>query len=278
MSNNDQMSFLQHLEELRWHIIRSGIAIVIVAIAVFLNKSFVFDQVIFGPKSPNFITFQLLCDFSNWLYSVLPQLVVSSDVLCIGSGFPELQNINMSGQFTTHIMVSLIGGLVVGFPYVSWELWRFIKPGLRDSERKSTRGIVFWTWILFLSGVVFGYYVISPLSVNFFFNYSISDQVQTLPTLSTYISTVVTITVACGFVFELPILVFFLTKAGLITPEFLKKYRKHSVVAALILSAIITPPDVFSQFLVTLPLMVLYEISIVISRFVLKKEEKELSK
>ena len=271
------MSFLQHLEALRWHIIRSGIAIIVVAIAVFLNKSFVFDQVIFGPKSPDFPTFQFLCNFSHWLYGILPQLVVSADVLCIGQGFPELQNINMSGQFTTHIMVSLIGGLVVGFPYVSWELWRFIKPGLKASEQKSTRGIVFFTWILFSLGVVFGYFVISPLSVNFFFNYSISDQVQTLPTLSTYISTVVTITVACGFVFELPVLVFFLTKAGLVTPEFLKKYRKHSVVAALILSAIITPPDVFSQFLVTLPLMVLYEISIVIARLVIKRENKALS-
>lgn len=277
MSNNDQMSFLQHLEELRWHIIRSAIAIIVIAIAVFLNKSFVFDQVIFGPKNPDFITFRLLCELSNFLYDLMPQLVASADVLCIGADFPELQNINMSGQFTTHVMVSLIGGLVVGFPYVFWEMWRFIKPGLRESERKNTRGIVFFTWMLFLSGVAFGYFVISPLSVNFFFGYSVSDQVQTIPTLSTYISTVVTITLACGFVFELPILVYFLTKAGLITPEFLKKYRKHSVVAALILSAIITPPDVFSQFLVTLPLMVLYEISIVISGMVIKKEEQAKS-
>ncbi|MAX78939.1 MAG: twin-arginine translocase subunit TatC [Crocinitomicaceae bacterium] len=269
---NDEMSFLQHLEELRWHIIRSGIAIVLIAIVAFFNKSFIFDTVIFGPKDENFITFQLLCDFSHFLFSIVPDLVISDDVLCIGQSFPPLQNINMSGQFTTHIMVSMIAGLVVGFPYVFWEFWRFVKPGLRKEEQRYTRGIVFWTWMLFVSGILFGYYIISPLSVNFFFNYSISDDVQTIPTLSTYISTVVTIVLACGFVFELPILVFFLTKAGLITPSFLKTYRKHALVAALVLSAVITPPDIFSQLLVTFPLIILYEISIVISRTVTNKE------
>lgn len=274
MSNqSDQMSFLQHLEALRWHLIRGSIAIVILAVFAFLNKAFVFDTVIFGPKSPEFITFRKLCDFSHWLFQTLPAFIASEDLLCIGQGFPELQNINMSGQFTTHIMVSLVSGLVVGFPYVFWELWRFVKPGLNERERKNSRGIVFWSWLLFLGGISFGYFIISPLSVNFFFNYSVSEQVQTVPTLSTYISTVVSITLACGFVFELPIVIYFLSRAGLITPAFLKKYRKHAVVSALVLSAIITPPDVFSQFLVTLPLMLLYEISIVISRIIVKKQQ-----
>lgn len=272
--NVDEMSFLQHLEMLRWHLIRGIGAIFLVAIVAFLNKSLLFDTIIFGPKQADFVSFQLLCDLSAWLHEALPSIVKSPDVLCIGQDMPDLQNINMAGQFTTHIMVSLIAGFVIAFPYLFWEIWRFIKPGLHSKELKYTRGIVFWTWFLFSSGIVFGYYVITPLSINFLTTYSISSQVQTLPTLSTYISTVTMVVLAAGILFELPILVYFLTKVGLITPAFLKKYRKHFFVIALIVSAIITPPDVFSQILVCLPLVVLYEISISISASILKQEDK----
>ena len=186
-------------------------------------------------------------------------------MLCIGGDFPPLQNIDMAGQFTSHIMVSMIAGLVVSFPYILFEMWRFIKPGLEQNERKYASGIVFWASLLFLSGVLFGYYLIAPLSVNFFFTYSISAEVQTLPTLSTYVSTVTGVVLAAGVVFELPLIVYFLSKVGILSPEILRSYRKHFVVAALILSAIITPPDIFSQILVTIPLIFLYEISISIS-------------
>jgi len=272
----DQMSFLQHLEELRWHLIRSSIAIVGLAVLAFVNKSLLFDGIIFAPKKEDFITFRFLCDLSYKLADLMPQMLSNPELLCLGKNFPELQNINMSGQFTSHIMISVVAGFVVAFPYVFWEIWRFIKPGLSSKERKNTRGIVLYSWFLFLMGMLFGYYIVTPLSVNFFFNYSISDEVQTIPTLGNYITTVVTITLACSLVFQLPILVYFLAKGGLITPEFLRKYRKHAVVLALVLSAIITPPDVFSQFLVTIPIMLLYEVSIFIAAYISKREEKAL--
>ena len=272
--NVDEMSFLQHLELLRWHLIRGVGAIFVVAIIAFLNKSLLFDTIIFGPKQADFISFQVLCDFSAWLYETLPNVVASADVLCIGQDIPDLQNIDMAGQFTTHIMVSLVTGFIVAFPYLFWEIWRFIKPGLHTKELKYTRGIVFWTWFLFSTGVLFGYFLITPLSINFLSTYSVSPQVHSLPSLSTYISTVTMVVLSAGILFELPILVYFLTKVGLITPEFLKKYRRHFFVVALIVSAIITPPDVFSQILVCLPLVFLYEISIKISASILKQEQK----
>ena len=265
MSEQGEMTFIQHLEVLRYHLMRSAIAIVVLAILAFVNKGFLFDTVIFGPKQGDFLTFQFLCEFSNYLATNLPALISDPDLLCIGQNFPKLQNIDMAGQFTSHIMVSMIAGLVVSFPYILWELWRFIKPGLETSEANYAQGLVFWGSLLFSIGVLFGYYVISPLSVNFFFTYSISDQVETLPTLSAYVSTVTGVVLAAGLVFELPLIVYFLSKVGILSPDILRTYRKHFVVAALILSAIITPPDVFSQILVTIPLMLLYEISIVIS-------------
>jgi len=260
-----EMTFIQHLEVLRYHLMRSAIAILVLAIAAFVNKSFLFDTVIFGPKRSDFFTFQKLCEFSGFLSEKVPSLVEDASLLCIGQDFPALQNIDMAGQFTSHIMVSLIAGLVLSFPYILWELWRFIKPGLEKNESQYARGLVFWASLLFSTGVLFGYYVIAPLSVNFFFTYSISSEVQTLPTLSAYVSTVTGVVLAAGIVFELPLIVYFLSKVGILSPEILRKYRKHFVVAALILSAIITPPDIFSQILVTIPLVILYEISIRIS-------------
>lgn len=270
MSEQDEMSFLQHLEIFRWHLIRSVIAVLIVSIAVFLNKSFVFDTVIFAPKEVDFITFKALCKLSVQLHEFFPGFI-DRDAICIGQNMPALQNINMPGQFMTHIMVSIIGGIILAFPYVFWEIWRFIKPALHSGEKNFTKGIVFFTTLLFITGVLFGYYIITPLSVNFFVSYSISSQVINLPTLSTYISTITTIVLACGFVFELPIVVYFLSRVGILSPEILKKYRKHALVGALILSAIITPPDVFSQFLVAIPILLLYEISIIISRIVINR-------
>tara|TARA_R110002050_G_scaffold300586_1_gene470648 strand:- start:23668 stop:24498 length:831 start_codon:yes stop_codon:yes gene_type:complete len=262
---NGEMTFIQHLEVLRYHLMRSAIAVFAFSILAFVNKSFLFDEVIFGPKRADFFTFRKLCEFSEYLAIKVPSLISDGSLLCIGQDFPALQNIDMAGQFTSHIMVSMIAGLIVSFPYILWEMWRFIKPGLEKNESDYARGIVFWASLLFLTGVLFGYYIIAPLSVNFFFTYSISDQVQTLPTLSTYISTVTGVVLAAGVVFELPLIVYFLSKVGILSPKILKAYRKHFVVVALILSAIITPPDIFSQILVAIPLVFLYEISIHIS-------------
>lgn len=260
-----EMTFIQHLEVLRYHLMRSAIAIVVFGIVAFMSKGFLFDTVIFGPKQPDFFTFQLLCQFSEFLSTNLPSLISDPDLLCIGQNIPPLQNISMAGQFTTHIMISMIAGLIISFPYILWEVWRFIKPGLETNEAKYAQGIVFWGSFLFMCGILFGYYLIAPLSVNFFASYSISDEIQNLPTLSTYISTVTTVVLAAGIVFELPLIVYFLSKVGILSPMILRTYRKHFVVGALIMSAIITPPDIFSQVLVTIPLIFLYEISIKIS-------------
>lgn len=265
-----EMSFLDHLEQLRWHLIRSSIAIVTLGVLAFINKHFVFDKVILGPKNSEFLTFKFLCKASSKLNEWLPN-VVGPKTLCIGQNMPELQNINMAGQFTSHIMTSIVVGLIVAFPYVFWEVWRFVAPGLKEGEKNNARGAVLIVSLLFFVGVLFGYFVICPLSVNFFLTYSVSETVQNLPTLGTYISTVTTVVLACGFVFQLPVVVMVLTKLGIVSPLVLRKFRKHAFVGSLVLSAIITPPDVFSQFLVTLPLMVLYEISIFISARITKK-------
>jgi sec-independent protein translocase protein TatC len=268
-----EMSFLDHLEILRWHLIRSALAVISFAIIAFLNKSFLFDKIIFGPRNGDFISYRAMCKLSLILHNWLPNLV-SADAICIGQNFPDLQNIDLTGQFLKHIMVSIIAGIIIAFPYIFWEFWRFLRPALSNNEKSAARGTVFFTSLLFFTGTLFGYFIISPLSMNFFFNYTVSESVDNIITMSSYISTITTVVLGCSIVFELPILVYFLTKVGLITPQFMKKYRKHALVGALILSAVITPPDVFSQLLVSAPLLILYEISIYISAFILKQESK----
>jgi sec-independent protein translocase protein TatC len=259
-----EMSFLEHLEVLRWHLVRSVAVIAAFALVAFLMKSFIFDTILLGPKNPDFLTYRLLCEASDRFGL--------SDLLCFGEMKFQLINISMAGQFTTHIFVSLIAGLVVAFPFVVFELWRFIRPGLYSHERKYANGMVFYTSVLFILGVLFGYYVIAPLSVNFLGNYQVSEEVVNQIDLNSYFTTLATLVLASGLVFELPILVYFLTKIGIITPQWLRTYRKHSIVAILILSAVITPPDVASQILVFIPLAILYEISIFVSAAVLRND------
>jgi sec-independent protein translocase protein TatC len=193
------------------------------------------------------------------------------DALCIKESPFLLMNITMSGQFSTHLMTSLYAGFILAFPYVFWEIWRFILPALKDSETKVTRGVVFFSSFLFLLGVLFGYYVIAPLSINFLGSYQVSQTVANQISLTSFVTTVTTVSLANGIIFELPILVYFLTKIGFLTPEFMRTYRRHAMVITLILSAIITPPDITSQILVSFPLIILYEISIRISRAVIKR-------
>lgn len=264
-----EMTFLDHLEALRWHLVRSIFAIVIISIAAFIFKEIIFDSIILAPKTPEFFTNRLLCSFGQ---------AVNVQTLCINSKPFEIININMAGQFSTHIMISLIVGLILAFPYLVFELWRFISPALYPKEKSHARGAVFFISLLFILGVLFGYYVIIPLSVHFLGNYSVSAQVTNQINLTSYISTISSITLATGIVFELPVLIYFLTRIGLVTPEFLKKYRRHALVIVLALSAIITPPDVFSQILVAFPLMFLYEVGIIISRRILKKEKLKIEK
>jgi len=265
-----EMSFLEHLEVFRWHLVRSALAVLLFAILAFVFKGIVFDSILLAPKNPDFPTYKILC--------YLSQQLGMGDTLCMDELPFILMNISMSGQFSTHIMTSIVAGFVVAFPYVFWEMWRFISPALHDKESSVAKGVVFFSSSLFMLGVLFGYYVVSPLSVHFLGSYQVSQTVANQISLSSFISTVTTVCLANGVVFELPILVYFLTKIGLITPDFMRIYRKHALVLTLIFSAIITPPDVTSQILVALPLMVLYEISIKISARVLRKQEKQLKK
>lgn len=262
--NKDEMSFLEHLEELRWHLVRSIIAIFVGAILAFVFKDIIFDKIILGPKSPDFVTNRLLCELGKEL-GVLQ--------LCINTMPLEIISIKMAGQFSMHIMVSLIAGLIIAFPFVFNEFWKFVVPALHTKERRYARGAVLASSFLFLTGVLFGYFLISPLTVHFLGSYSVSPEVTNQINLISYVSTMTSVVLASGVIFELPIVVFFLTRIGLVTPQFMKKYRRHSLVAILILAAIITPPDVFSQVLVSIPLIVLYEVSIFISKGVIRRQK-----
>ena len=257
-----EMTFLQHLEALRWHVIRSVIAIVVIAVVAFINKSFIFDRIILGPKNPDFFTYRILCLLAE-KYNI---------DICFNEINFEIISVDMSGQFTMHMWVAFVTGFVIAFPYFIWEIWRFVKPALSSRERKYSRGIVFFVSVLFMAGLMFGYFIIAPLSINFLGNYQVSSSVHNQITLSSYINTVTMLSLSAGLVFELPMIVYFLSKLGLITPQFMRKYRKHAMVVNLIIAALITPsPDVTSQMLVAIPLFLLYELSIYISKFVTER-------
>lgn len=267
---SDQMSFLEHLEVLRWHLVRSALVLMLWAIIAFLGKGLLFDQIIFAPKQPNFLTYRFFCQGSQFLG--LPPL------FCLEEMPFSLLNTKMAGQFSTHIWVSLIAGFILAFPYILWEFWRFVSPGLRPEERAYSRWVLFFGGLLFLLGVLFGYFLIVPLSLQFLGGYSLSNEINNLIDLGSYISTISTVSMATGLIFELPVVVYFLARAGLVTPAFLRTYRRHSLVVILILSAIITPPDVASQILVTLPILILYEVSIRIAARVERKQQARLPK
>ncbi len=268
-----EMSFLEHLEELRWHIIRSIIAIVIMMIVAFIFKNVLFSKIVLAPKDPTFFTNRILCDFGHYLAQYIN--FKNPDVLCINTKPLNLISIKMSGQITTHIIVALVAGLILAFPVVIREFWMFFKPALHSNEAKYARSAVLVSSLLFFIGVLFGYFMLAPLSIHFLSSYQISSDVVNQINVRSFIGTLTSICLATGIVFELPVVAFFLTKIGVITPGFMRKYRKHSIVVIFIVSAIITPPDVFSQTLVAIPLLILYEVSILISARVVKQKEKE---
>ena len=262
-----EMSFLEHLEEFRWHIIRSALAIMVFAVVAFVMKDIIFNTIILNPRTPDFWT--------NRMFARLGELV-GSEALKINQEPLELISIKIAGQFMTHIWVSIIAGFIIASPVVFYEFWRFIKPALYEKERKHAGGAVFFTSILFMLGILFGYFLIVPLSVHFLGTYNVSGEVTNQINLKSYIGSVTSISLATGVVFLIPIFSYFLSKVGILTPQFMKTYRKHSYVVMLLLSAIITPPDIFSQIMVVFPLVFLYEIGIFISRQVVKKREKEM--
>ncbi|MFD0977969.1 twin-arginine translocase subunit TatC [Salinimicrobium gaetbulicola] len=265
-----EMSFLDHLEELRWHLIRATLAVVIAATAAFLAKSFIFDVLLFGPTNADFFTYDILCRMSS--------LVGLEGGFCFEEMPFTIQSRTMGGQFSAHIWTAITAGFIIAFPYVLYEFWKFISPAMYTNERNTARGFIFISSLLFFLGVLFGYYLITPLSINFLGKYQVSEKVLNEFDIGSYISLVRSSVLACGLIFELPIVIYFLTKIGLVTPEFLRKYRKFALVIVLIISAIITPPDILSQIIVAIPVLVLYEISIIIAKIVTKKEERKLRK
>ena len=263
------MSFLDHLEELRWHLVRSSIAVVVLSIVAFLSKDFVFDVLIFGPTKPDFWTFLIMCKAGN---------LINSDALCIESIPFLIQSRNMTGQFTMHLISSFALGFIVAFPYIFWEIWRFVGPGLHSSERKVSRGAVFFVTLLFTIGVLFGYYIMSPLAINFLANYQVSDIVINEFDITSYVSTITTLVLGSGILFQLPMVVYFLSKVGIVTPTLMKRYRKHAIIVILFLGAMLTPPDPLSQILIAVPLFGLYQFSILVSASVYRRRlrrEKE---
>lgn len=263
MEKHNEMSFLDHLEILRWHLIRSIGMILVIGVLGFIFKDFIFDSIIFAPKRGDFPTYGFFCQLGQFMG-------IESDFCKKELPF-ILQNREMSGQFSMAIWTSIWVGFIVGFPYFIYEIWRFIAPALYDNERKIARNFIFATSFLFFLGILFGYFIITPLSINFFANYSISKEVINEIDINSYIGIVRSSVISCGLLFELPIVVYFLTKVGLITPSFLRTYRKHAVILVLFVAAVITPPDVISQIIVSIPILLLYEISIFISQWIFKK-------
>jgi len=267
--NINEMSFLDHLEDLRWHLIKSAAAITLAATGAFLAKGFIFDVLIFGPSKASFITYQLLCKASQY---------IGMESFCFTELPFRIQSRTMSGQFSAHIWTAITAGFIIAFPYVVYQLWKFISPGLHQDERKHSRGFIIISSFLFFLGVLFGYYVICPLSINFLGTYQVSNEVHNDFDLSSYIGLIRSSVLASGLVFELPIIIYFLTKVGLVTPAFLIKYRKYALVVVLILSAIITPPDIASQVIVAIPILILYQVSILISRIVIRNQKRKEKK
>ncbi len=264
---------MDHLEELRVRLVRIVIAILVMALVGFFSMKFIFKHIILAPATPDFWTYRVLCDISSWVCNSWPSLCSVGESLCVEKIDFTLQSRNMAGQCTMHITASLVTGLILAFPYVIWQLWSFIKPALYSNERTRTTGLVFWVSLLFAIGVLFGYYVIAPLSINFLANYTLDESIKNQFDITSYISTLYLLVLGSGLIFQVPVIVYLLSKLGIMTPEFMRKYRKHSVVVIFVIAAVITPsPDIFTQLLVALPLLLLFEISIYISAGVNKQK------
>jgi sec-independent protein translocase protein TatC len=273
--DNAEMSFMDHLEALRWHLMRAVIAWLAAAIAIFVYIDWVFDNIIYAPARSSFISYRVLCQLSHKLNI--------GDALCMPPVDIPLQGNSISGPFMSALSIAMVGGIIAAFPYLFWELWKFVKPALSPKEVKYARGSIFWVSLCFFSGAMFGYFLLAPFTFNFLANFHLgtTGAYKYLPTLDDYIDTLNSIILGCGVSFELPILAYVLAKVGIINAKFLRTYRKYAVVIILVVAAIITPsPDWTSQVLVSLPLILLYEISVMLCAKVDRqtaKEEKEWS-
>jgi sec-independent protein translocase protein TatC len=265
--NLNEMSFLDHLEELRWLLVRSSAAVLIMAVATYFFSDYLFDVVLFGPTRPTFFTYRFFCELSHQLGF--------ADSICITEMPFIIQNTEMEGQVNIFVWLCILVGFILAFPYILWQVWGFISPALYEKEKKSARVFIFSSSLLFFLGVIFGYFVVIPMSVNFLATFTVSSMVKNQFTLDSYMGMVKTSILASGLFFELPIIIYFLTKLGLVTPRFLRKYWKYAVVIILIIAAIVTPPDVVSQTIVAVPMLIIYELSILISIIVYRSKMKK---
>lgn len=262
-----EMSFFGHINVLRWHLIRAAVVILVCTTLAFVYYDFIFNTLIMGPKNPNFWTYRMMCTLSE-------RFQLGAD-FCIKEIPFNIINTEMAGQFTLQLNSALIFGLITGFPYLLWEIWRFVKPALHEKERKSATGFVAYASLLFTLGILFGYYIICPLSVNFLAHYTVSDMIQNYISIDSYLSTIATLTLGTGIIFELPIVIFILSKLGIMTPKFMRTNRRYATVLILVIAAVVTPtPDLFTMLTVSFPLFLLYEISIIVSAKVAAKRQK----
>jgi sec-independent protein translocase protein TatC len=266
---NAEMSFIDHLEELRWHVIRSVIAVLAGAVLIFIYAKDIVNGILFAPADKSFVTYKWLCDLSH--------SIGAGDAICLAGVEAKFQSNTMTGQFISTFSIAFIGGFIVAFPYIFWEFWRFVRPALSSSELRKTRGVIFWVSLLFFTGVLFGYYILTPFMINFYFSYTLSDKITNLPNFSDYIENLIYTTVGVGVLFQMPLLIMVLARIGIVTGRFLRKYRRHAFIIILIAAAIITPStDPFSLTIVTIPLYLLFEASIIIASRINRRQEKEL--
>lgn len=255
------MSFLQHLEELRWRLVRSAIAVLIFAVVIWWFQEWIMDNVFLSMAQKDFVTFRVCCEYLNFM--------------CMDKLSINFQSTEVSGQFSYALMMSIMGGFVAAFPYIFYQLWSFVKPGLKANEKAMVKGIVFYVSILFFLGILFGYFVVAPMSIQFFGSFRISGKIVNDFTISNYMSTVLSTVFYSGLFFLLPVVAYLGAKIGIISSGFLKKYRKHAIVGVLILAAIITPPDMISQIIVSIPILALYEIGILVVKRVEAGRDKQ---
>ena len=268
-----EMTFFEHIEELRWHIMRSILAWLVAAIAIFVYIDWVYDNIILAPANKDFFTYGALCRFGNWLHM--------GNSFCMPPVKIDFQVTTVNGTFTSAISIAMIGGIIAAFPYIFWEVWRFIKPALSPKERRYGTGSIFWVSLCFFTGAAFGYYLLAPFTFNFLASFTLgkTGMIQYRPAIDDYIDSLTNLMLGCGIAFELPVISYVLAKIGLITGSILKKYFKFAFVIILVVAAIITPsPDWTSQFLVAIPLLILYWISIILTTRVEKKRRKDEEK
>jgi sec-independent protein translocase protein TatC len=262
-----EMTFFDHIDELRKHLFRSAIAIVIGMIVIHIYNNFIVKKVLMGPTHADFPTYTLLCK--------LGQKLNMGNSLCLSEIKVELQSNSVAGQFGVYVNILIIGGIIIAFPYVFWQFWKFIKPALKTNELNGTRGVIFWVSTLFFIGVLFGYFIVAPYTINFFANFSIDDNIKNFWTLSSYFSTIIPLILGSGIAFQLPLVLYFLAKVDVVSAAFLKKYRKHAVLIIVIATSAITPPDMLSTIICSIPLVLLYEISIVLCKGVERRKQKQ---